>query len=195
MEDERDHCRTDAIEDRRHWLQVAQRHVKRTQGGDNDEIGQDERPSAGPCAPEAGPQIGRVDANLDGKRPRQGLADGDGFAHLLVGEPALLRHQLALHLTDQRHRPAEAQKAQTQEVTHELAHPPRLFGFCCRHAFHPCRHWQRYAAGSRAAQGLGHVFLRQFYATERGQALRQINCRSAGKSFSAKSWQRPQTMC
>ena len=84
MQDQRDHRRADAVEDRRHRLQVAEIDVERAERGDDHEVRQDEGPAAGPGAPEAAAQIGDVDADLDRERPRQRLADRDGLAHLLL---------------------------------------------------------------------------------------------------------------
>ena len=67
-------------------------------------------PAHAPQKPHA--QVGDVDADLDGKRTRQRLADRDGFAHLLLGQPAALGDQFALHLADERDRPAKAEQAQ-----------------------------------------------------------------------------------
>src|SRR5262249_33743533 len=61
------------------------------------------------------------DAHLNGERPRQGLADCDALAHLLLGEPFPLAHHLALHLADEGHRPPEAEEAQAEVVAHEVS--------------------------------------------------------------------------
>jgi hypothetical protein len=120
MQDERDDRRADAVEHCRHRLKVAQVDIERAQRGDDHEVGEDERPAAGPRAPEAAAQIGNIHADLDGERPRQRLADGDRLAHLLLGKPPAFGHELALHLADQCDRPAEPEHAETQEIGHEL---------------------------------------------------------------------------
>jgi len=51
------------------------------------------------------------------------LADGDGLAHLLSGEPASLANKLALHLPDKRNRPAEADEPEAQEILNEFSNP------------------------------------------------------------------------
>jgi hypothetical protein len=90
--------------------------IERAERGDDHEIGQDETPSAEPRAPEAAAQIGDVDADLDGERPRKRLADGDRLAHLVLAEPFAVVDQFALHLADQRHRTAETEEAEPQEI-------------------------------------------------------------------------------
>ena len=103
---------TDAVEDRGHRLKVAEIDVERAQRGDDDEVRQDEGPSAGPGAPEAAAQVGDIDPDLNRQRPRQRLADRDGLAHLLLGEPFAVVDEFALHLADQRHRTAKTQESQ-----------------------------------------------------------------------------------
>jgi hypothetical protein len=94
--------------------------VKGAQRRNDQEIRQDERPSARPRTPEAAAQIRDVNSDLDRQRSGKRLADGDGLAHLLLSEPPAVRDELALHLADERHRPAEAEAAQAQKVEHEL---------------------------------------------------------------------------
>ncbi len=48
-------------------------------------------------------------------------------------EPLLAVDELALHLSDQRHRSSEAETAQPQEVAHEFAYPAGLGCRCRRH--------------------------------------------------------------
>jgi len=62
-----------------------------------------------PGAPESAAQIADIDADLDRQRSGQRLADGDGLAHLLLGQPFALGDDFALHLADQRNGAAEAQ--------------------------------------------------------------------------------------
>jgi hypothetical protein len=66
------------------------------------------------------------------------LADGDGLAHLLLGKPFLAVDELALHLADQGDWPAEAEKAQSWEIAHQLAHVSALgIRRCRRHRLSP----------------------------------------------------------
>src|SRR5262249_44748153 len=83
-------------------------------------------------------QIGDVDADLDGERAGQRLADRDRLAHLFLGEPAFVGDELALHLADQRHRPAEAEEAEAEEIEDELRDGAAWGqGGGCGHAFLP----------------------------------------------------------
>src|SRR5579885_3701578 len=120
--------------------------VKRSQCRDHHEIRQDKGPAAGPGAPEAAAQIGDEDPDLDGERPRQGLADGDGVPHLLAAEPALLCYEFLLHQTDERHRPAETHGSEPQEIADELGNAAcRCRRDFSAHALAPRRHraWSR----------------------------------------------------
>src|SRR6516165_7971023 len=91
-------------------LEIAEIDVKGAQRCDDHKIWKDKRPAAGPCPPKAGPQIGNVHADLDRKRSRQRLADGNCFAHLFLRQPSTVGDQLALHLTNEGDRPAEPQE-------------------------------------------------------------------------------------
>ena len=126
MQDQCDDGGTDAVEDGGDRLQVAEIDVKRAECGDDEEVRQDERPAAGPGAPEAASQVGDVDPDLDRQWPRQRLADRDRLAHLLFRQPLLVVDELSLHLADQRHRPAEAEAAEPEEIAHQLAHSSGL---------------------------------------------------------------------
>ncbi len=95
--------------------------VKGAERRDDHEIREDKGPTSGPRTPESGTQVRNIDADLDGERSRQGLADRDRFAHLLFGQPFALGHKLALHLTDKRHRSAEPEQAETQKISDDLA--------------------------------------------------------------------------
>src|SRR3569623_1991144 len=97
--------------------------VERADTGDDDEVRQNERPAAGPGAPEAGAHVRNIDADLNGEWPWQRLADGDRLAHLVLGQPVFVGNQLALHLTDQRDRAAEAEQPEPEEVGDEFADP------------------------------------------------------------------------
>src|ERR1700757_4041617 len=120
MEDQRDDGRTYPVEDRRDRFQAAKVHVQRTERRYDEEVRQNECPSSGPGTSLAATQVGDEDSHLDRERPREGLADRDRFAHLFPGEPAALGDELALHLADERHRTAEAEQTQAQEVAHEF---------------------------------------------------------------------------
>src|SRR5207302_227841 len=123
------HGRAYAVEDSRDRLQIPQVEVERAERGDDDEVRQDECPTAGPRAPEAGTKVRNVDADLNGQRSRHGLTDRNGFAHLLLGHPLFVGYQFAFHLADQRDRAAEAEQAEPQEIPDDFAdRAPGLFG-------------------------------------------------------------------
>jgi hypothetical protein len=100
MQNQRDHGRADAIENRGDRLEIAEMDVKRAERGDDHEVRKDKGPAADPRAPEAAAQVSDVDPDLNSQRPRQGLADGNGLTHLLPCEPAAVGDQLPLHLAD-----------------------------------------------------------------------------------------------
>src|SRR6516225_5189974 len=95
---------------------------------DDEEIGQDEGPAPGPRAPEAAAQIGDEDADLDRQRPGQRLADRNGVAPLISGQPLAFLYELLFHQADKRHRSAEPQRAEAQEIGDYLAERPALWG-------------------------------------------------------------------
>ena len=99
--------------------------VERAERRDDHEVRQDERPAAGPRAPEAAAQIGDVDADLDRERPRQRLADRRSPRASPPREPAALGDQFAFHLSDQRDRTAETGGAEAQEERVSSIRDPR----------------------------------------------------------------------
>src|SRR5437879_13894057 len=109
--------------------------VERSQRGHDDEVREDERPAARPRPPEATTDVGDPDADLDRERTRQGLADRDPFPHLLLGEPFLFADHLALHLSDERDRTAEADEAEAQVVADELANRHAVVGLFRVHSY------------------------------------------------------------
>ena len=86
--------------------------VKRAQCRDNQEIGQDECPPAGPGAPETAAQICNEDADLDRQGAGKGLRDRNRVPHLFLGQPAPLADQLLFHQPAERDRPAKAERAE-----------------------------------------------------------------------------------
>src|SRR5215467_166472 len=102
MEDQRDDCRADTVEDTSDRFQIAEIDIESAQSGDDNEIGKDESPAADPGAPKTAAQVRDINSDLNRERSRQRLADGNGFAHLLFGQPAALGNEFALHLADQR---------------------------------------------------------------------------------------------
>ena len=114
--------RAHPIEDGGDRPQVAESDIERAEGGDDDEIRQDENPAAGPRAPEAASKIGNINADLDSERPGERLTDRDRLSHLRLADPAAVVDQLALHLADEGDRSAKAEQAEAEEVEHEFAH-------------------------------------------------------------------------
>src|SRR5262249_60423662 len=74
-----------------------------------------------PGAPDPATDVRDPDPDLDRQRPGQRLTHGDALAHLLLREPLLLTHQLALHLADERDGPPEPEHAEAQVVPDEVA--------------------------------------------------------------------------
>src|SRR5438552_6458273 len=111
MEDQRDHRRADPIEDRGHRRQSLESDVQRAERDHDHEVRQDERPSAGPGAPEAAADVRDPDADLDREWTRQRLADRDTLA-LVLGDPLPVADQLPLHLADEGDGAAEAEEAE-----------------------------------------------------------------------------------
>src|SRR6516162_5434875 len=95
--------------------------VKRPEHRDDQKVRQDKCPATGPRTPEAAPQIGDKDADLDRQRTRQRLADRNGVAQLLPGQPLAFTHELLFHESDERHRSAEPQSSEAEEIKDDLA--------------------------------------------------------------------------
>ena len=129
MQNERDDSRAHAIEDAADALQVAEMHKQRTQRGDDQEVGKNESPAAGPGSPKAATQVGDKDADLNGKRPRQGLTDGHRLPHLVPRQPLAFANKLAFHLADQGDGSAEAHESEPQEVEDDI--PDGNFAAVC----------------------------------------------------------------
>src|SRR5215471_12703296 len=128
MQDQGDNCRAHAVENRRYQLQIPEVDVESAQSGDDHKIWKNKRPTAGPGAPEACPQVGNIDADLDCEWTRQRLTNRDRLAHLVFVEPLAIRDQLALHLSDQRDRSAKSEQSKAKKIEHHLSHVS--FFFC-----------------------------------------------------------------
>src|SRR5262249_35411001 len=80
------------------------------------------------------------------------LADGNGFTHLVFGEPATLGDEFTLHLADQRNRTAETQQSKPEKIQKQLG---QRATFYCRihcHRVPPSRERDRTASlGSHLA--------------------------------------------
>src|SRR5574337_350812 len=106
--------------------------IQGAQRGNNHEVGQDERPAAGPGAPESASQIRDEDPYLDGQRSRKGLADGDPFTKLVLCYPPPLFDQFFFHLSAQGNRSPKPKRAQAQVIADEVSDPNATSGV----AFH-----------------------------------------------------------
>src|SRR5262245_27110094 len=95
MEDQRDDCRADTVEDTGDRHKIAEIHIQRTQRSDDHDVRTDESRAASPGHP----------------------TYGYGFAHLLLGQPAALGDQFTFHLADQCNGTAEAPTRRAGENT------------------------------------------------------------------------------
>src|SRR2546428_4560105 len=121
MQDQRDDGGAHAVEDRGDPRQAAEVDVERAQRSHDDEVRENERPAARPRAPEAAAEVGEPDADLDGERARERLADRDALTHFFLRHPALTAHHLALHLTHESDGTAETEEAEPQVATDAVA--------------------------------------------------------------------------
>src|SRR5262245_30271006 len=128
MQDQGDNCRAQAVDNRRYELQIPVLEIESAQSGDDHKIWKNKRPAAGPCAPKACPQVGNIDADLDCEWTRQRLTNRDRFAHLVFAQPLAIRDKFALHLADQRDRPAKSEQSEAEKIEHHLSHV--AFFFC-----------------------------------------------------------------
>jgi hypothetical protein len=126
MDDQRDDRRADPVEQRGHPAKAAKVHVERTERTDDQEIGQDEGPAAGPGSPEPAAHVGDENPDLDRQRPGQRLRYRDGVAHLLPGDPALVADQLLFHQPDQRHRAAKTDRPEPEEIKDDVPYRAAL---------------------------------------------------------------------
>src|ERR1700688_1376436 len=108
MQDQRDHGGTYPVKNRGENRQAAEVNVERAERRHDNEVRQNESPSAGPCSPETAAQIRNEDANLNRERTRQRLTYRDAVAHLLFRQPPALLDQFFFHLRAQRHRSAKS---------------------------------------------------------------------------------------
>src|SRR5262249_49094888 len=107
VKDQRDDCWADTIEDTGDRFQIAEIDIESAQSGNDHEVRKDESPPTNPSTPKTAAQIRDINSDLNRERSGQRLADRNGFAHLLFGQPAALGNKFALHLPDQRHGSAE----------------------------------------------------------------------------------------
>jgi hypothetical protein len=121
MKNEGDHRRAHPVEDRLHHGEAAIVDVERAEHGDDDEVGQDEGPAAGPRSPEAPPNVRDPDTYLNGQRARQRLADRDALSHLFLREPFPFADQFPLHLSDKSDGAAKADQSETEVIANELS--------------------------------------------------------------------------
>jgi hypothetical protein len=105
--------------DEEHCRDVVKIDIEARRCRDEQEVWQNERPAAAPCAQKR--RAGRrCKSQPEMANARQGLANGDCLAHLLLGHPAALStDELVLHLADERHMAAEAEQ-KAKEITDDL---------------------------------------------------------------------------
>src|SRR5262249_16563996 len=120
MEDQRDDCRADTVEDTGDRLQIAEIDIESAQSGNDHEVWKDESPAAYPGTPKTAAQVRNINSDLNRERSGQRLAYGNGFTHLVFGEPATLGNEFTLHLADQRNRTAEAQQSEPEKIQKQL---------------------------------------------------------------------------
>src|SRR5713101_10065756 len=116
MKDQGDHGRTDAIENGAHRGETAEMDVQGAQGRHDDEVGQDEGPTAGPCSPEPSPQVRNIDPYLDGERPWQRLAHGNAVAEFIFRQPLSLCDQFFFHLSAKSNGSAKTERSKAEVI-------------------------------------------------------------------------------
>ena len=73
--------------------------------------------------------VAQAHGELGGEGPGGELREGQALEVVLLGEPRAALDEIALHVADERHRPAEAEAAKVEKVANEapgrarLAHP------------------------------------------------------------------------
>src|SRR5262245_27451684 len=139
MEDQRDDCRADTVEDTGDRLKIAEIHIQRTQRSDDHEVRKDESPAAYPGTPKTAAQVRDINSDLNRERSGQRLAYGNGFTHLAFGEPATLGDEFTLHLGDQRNRTAETAQSEPEKIQKQLGH--RATFYCRLHCHRFPRRW------------------------------------------------------
>src|SRR5262249_21091448 len=113
--------------------------VESAQSGDDHKVWKDKGPAADPGTPKTAAQVRNMNSNLNGERSRQRLAYGNGFTHLLFGQPAALGDEFTLHLADQRNRTAETQQSEPGKIQNQLGQ--RATFYCRLHCHRFPRRW------------------------------------------------------
>src|SRR5215470_10800676 len=139
MEDQRDDCRADTVEDTSDRFEIAKIDIESTQGGYDDKVRKDESPAAYPGTPKTAAQVRNINSDLNRERSGQRLAYSNGFTHLVFGEPAALGNEFSLHLTDQCNGTAEAQQAEPEKIQKQLGQ--RATFYCRLHCHRFPRRW------------------------------------------------------
>lgn len=120
MQNERNNGWRYPVEDCRHPREAAEVHVESAERCNDDEVRQNEGPTAGPCAPEPTAQIRDKDANLYRQWAWKRLADRDRVAHFLLRKPPFALYQLLFHQAAKRDRRTETYSAEPEEISDEL---------------------------------------------------------------------------
>ena len=124
--DDADHRRAHAVERRLHPAEAAVGDVDRAQRQRHQERGEDERQPDQGGARDPAVDVAQAHGELGGEGPGRELREGQALHVVLLGEPRAALDEVALHVADERHRPAEAQAAQVEEVANEAPGRPRL---------------------------------------------------------------------
>src|SRR5882757_11177282 len=136
MQDQRDHRGTYAVKNCGENRQAAEVNVERAERRHDNEVRQNESPSAGPRSPETAAQIGNENADLNRERTRQRLAYRDTVAHLFFRQPLAVLDQFLFHLRAQRHRSAKSDSAKSEVVPDQVPDSRRvLLGVARNHRF------------------------------------------------------------
>src|SRR5262249_37745954 len=90
-----------------------------------------------PGPPKAASQVRNINSDLNRERSGQRLAYGNGFTHLVFGEPATLGDEFTLHLADQRNRTAETQQSEPEKIQKQLGQRATFYCHLHCHRFPP----------------------------------------------------------
>src|SRR5213079_1388919 len=110
----------DPVEQPLHPRQPAEADVQRGQHQHHEKRGRHERDPRQRRAEHPAPNPAEVDRELGRERARGELRKGEALLVLLRADPALLLHEVLLHVPGERDRPAEPQGTEPQEVEQDL---------------------------------------------------------------------------
>ena len=122
MHDQRDHDRTDPVEQRLDECDRAESLVEICRRQNDRERRQNEGAAGDPGAEDAATDVPDVDSDLNRQRTRQGLADCEAFEIPVSREPLPPLDQVVLHDRDESRGASKPEGAQPEKVRHELGH-------------------------------------------------------------------------